>query len=59
VKILRLINPRWILFTLLLAAVLQLTGCATDAESDNLSERPWNTPKNWENGSLGGMTGSH
>jgi hypothetical protein len=34
---------------LLAAAVLTLSGCAT-TESDNLTERPWNTPKGWETG---------
>ena len=39
---------------LLAAAALGLAGCAT-TESDNLSERPWNTPKTWENGLPSGM----
>jgi hypothetical protein len=38
---------------LLLAGVL-LSGCAT-AEPDNLSARPWNSPKGWENGLPNGM----
>jgi hypothetical protein len=38
---------------LLLAGVL-LSGCAT-AEPDNLSARPWNSPKGWENGLPSGM----
>lgn len=29
------------------------TGCATNEE--NLSERPWNTPKSWESGLPAGM----
>ena len=34
-----------------LAAVLVLVvGCSTTTESENLSSRPWNTPKNWEHG---------
>jgi len=37
-------------FCLLLAiAGLGLAGCAT-TDSENLSERPWNTPKTWETG---------
>jgi hypothetical protein len=32
-----------------------VSGCAS-TESDNASVRPWNTPQNWEGGSLGGMT---
>jgi hypothetical protein len=40
---------RWCLLGLVVAATLGLTGCATN-ESDNLSERPWNSPKGWETG---------
>jgi|CZKM01.1.fsa_nt_gi outer membrane biogenesis lipoprotein LolB len=37
-------------FLLLLAlAAIVLCGCAS-TESDNMSERPWNSPQNWENG---------
>ena len=37
-------------FLLLLAlAGIALAGCAS-TESDNMSERPWNSPQNWENG---------
>lgn len=32
-----------------LAMVLLLGGCATTGDADNLSERPWNAPKSWEN----------
>jgi len=40
-----------VVFLFLLAAfVLMLTGCATTDEGDNASERPWNSPKGWENG---------
>lgn len=38
-----------ILLLLYAAVVFAGAGCAT-TESDNLSERPWNAPKNWENG---------
>lgn len=31
------------------AALLGLAGCAT-SDTENLSERPWNSPKGWENG---------
>ena len=34
---------------LLAAAVLSLAGCAT-TDSENLSDRPWNSPKGWETG---------
>jgi hypothetical protein len=37
------------LFLLLAVMALWMGGCAT-AESDNMSERPWNTPKGWETG---------
>lgn len=30
-----------------------ITGCKTD---DDLSSRPWNTPKTWENGLPSSMT---
>jgi hypothetical protein len=39
---------------LLLLAVILLSGCAT-AEPDNMSARPWNSPKGWENGLPSGM----
>lgn len=39
---------------LLLAVTSLLAGCAT-AEPDNLSVRPWNSPKGWENGLPSGM----
>lgn len=43
------------LFALLLLAAGGLSGCAT-TESDNLSARPWDSPKSWENGLPSGMT---
>ena len=56
VKSLRFINPRWILLLTALTALLGMTGCAsTGDEPENLSERPWNAPKSWENGLPGGM----
>ncbi|HYE31655.1 MAG TPA: hypothetical protein VEH27_09515 [Methylomirabilota bacterium] len=37
-------------FLLLLSAgFLFLAGCAS-TDHDNMSERPWNSPKNWEHG---------
>jgi hypothetical protein len=41
--------PRALFFLLLTATVLALAGCST-TDSQNLSERPWDSPKNWENG---------
>jgi outer membrane biogenesis lipoprotein LolB len=38
------------LFLLLLAvATLVMSGCAS-TEPGNMSSRPWNAPKSWENG---------
>lgn len=38
------------LFLLVLAlAAVALAGCAS-TDSENVSERPWNTPQGWENG---------
>jgi hypothetical protein len=34
---------------LLVLASLGVSGCAT-SEPDNLSQRPWNSPKSWETG---------
>ncbi len=44
----------WPFLLLLVLAALTLSGCAT-ADPDNLSERPWNAPKTWENGLPSGM----
>lgn len=43
-------NVRFVLLLFLAAFALALTGCATTDEGDNASERPWNSPKSWENG---------
>jgi len=48
-------NFRWVFLLLLALGTLGLSGCAS-TEPDNLSERPWNTPKGWENGLPSGMT---
>jgi len=44
-------------FLLLLGVVLAagLGGGCASAEKDNLSERPWNSPKGWEHGLPAGM----
>jgi hypothetical protein len=41
-----------VLGCLLSGALFGLTGCATTNEADqmNYSERPWNTPRDWETG---------
>jgi hypothetical protein len=40
---------RYLLLAVLLGTAALVTGCAT-TESENLSERPWNSPKGWESG---------
>jgi hypothetical protein len=47
-------NTRWAFLLLLVVGGFALGGCAS-TESDNLSERPWNTPQGWENGMPSGM----
>ena len=42
----------WLL--LLPLAALFLSGCAS-TEAENLSERPWNSPKSWETGLPSGL----
>jgi hypothetical protein len=42
-------NSRWAVLLLLVLAAVVFVGCAT-TESDNMSERPWNSPQGWENG---------
>ena len=37
------------------AAALLQTGCASAEKDHNMSERPWNAPKNWEHGLPAGM----
>jgi hypothetical protein len=46
-------NSRWVLLLLLVLAAVAGNGCAS-TESENLSERPWNAPQDWETG-MGGM----
>jgi hypothetical protein len=43
----RIFRLRYLLILLGLSATLGLSGCATN---DELSSRPWNAPKGWENG---------
>lgn len=44
------------LLLLLLALIaLGLSGCAT-SDPDNLSQRPWNSPKSWETGLPSSLT---
>lgn len=46
-------------FSLLLLVIgVCLSGCAS-TDSDNMSARPWNSPKSWENGLPSNMTEGH
>ncbi len=56
--------PRILLLALLsLAALFQLTSCATNNQprrvtEENVSQIPWNRPERWESGGMmGGMMG--
>lgn len=52
----RLVKSRFLLLVLLVAGLSTfLSGCATNEDSE-LSARPWNAPKNWENGLPSAMT---
>jgi hypothetical protein len=46
---LRLIKSRAVLLLLFIFVAAVVTGCAS-TESENVSARPWNTPKGWETG---------
>jgi len=48
-------NARQVWFLVLFLAALVLSGCAS-TEPDNLSSRPWDSPKGWENGLPSSMT---
>ena len=49
-----IVHPRWALLLLLTLSALCSGGCAS-TEPDNLSERPWSAPQNWETGMPSGM----
>ncbi|MBI3880966.1 MAG: hypothetical protein HY301_13020 [Verrucomicrobia bacterium] len=52
-------KSRWFQFLLLALALtgpLVLTGCMSDDAIEARSERPWNSPKSWENGLPSSMT---
>jgi hypothetical protein len=49
-------NPRWTLLLLLALTALGLSACASTADSDNASARPWNAPKGWESAIPSTMT---
>lgn len=43
-----------VLSLLVVCGYFLLTGCSS-TEPDNMSQRPWNTPKSWETGLPAGM----
>jgi len=47
-----ILHPRFLLFLLIAVAAFVVSGCTTTSESDNASERPWNSPQGWETGGL-------
>ena len=46
---------RWALLLLLLLGAMGWGGCATTADDENASQRPWNTPEGFDNSIPGGM----
>ncbi len=49
-----ILNPRWGFLLLIVLGALGIAGCAS-TDSENLSERPWNSPKTWESGLPSGI----
>ncbi len=55
--IFRLFIRNWRVSFALVLLALGMAGCATtDADMNNHAERPWNSPKGWENGIPAGLT---
>ncbi|HVM49691.1 MAG TPA: hypothetical protein VMU04_16815 [Candidatus Acidoferrum sp.] len=46
---------RWALLMLLALGAFGGAGCATSAEDENMSARPWNTPEGFDYSMPGGM----
>lgn len=44
----------WLVLILFAGAWLALSGCSTK-DPENVSARPWNSPKSWEGGLPSGM----
>ena len=42
-------SQSWLLLILFASALMGLSGCST-GDPENVSARPWNSPKSWENG---------
>jgi hypothetical protein len=49
---------RAVIVVVLACIVLALGGCAT-TDSENVSERPWDSPQGWEHGLPSSMTEGH
>jgi hypothetical protein len=47
-----------LLLLAVIVAIFSGTGCAT-TDTESVSERPWNAPKNWETGLPSGMMAPH
>ncbi len=47
---------QWGFLMSVLALVVVFSSACASTESENLSARPWNTPRNWENGIPAAMT---
>lgn len=47
-------TPRWFFLLLVLVAVVGASGCASTDDED-ISARPWNSPRNWESGMPSGF----
>jgi hypothetical protein len=50
----RNLKGRPLLLLLAIAAALVAGGCAS-TDSENMSSRPWNTPRQWESGFPSGL----
>jgi hypothetical protein len=48
-------HTRLALLLLLVLGAIGWGGCATTAEQDNMSQRPWNTPEGYDYNMPGGM----
>jgi hypothetical protein len=46
---------RWALLLLVVLGAIGWGGCATTAEDENLSQRPWNAPEGFDYNMPGGM----
>jgi ABC-type glycerol-3-phosphate transport system substrate-binding protein len=53
-------RTRFPLFLLILAVGLGCAACSTtEADNDNESVKPWNSPEGWQNGNLQNMQQQH